>query len=296
LTTTPTFEYGVPFLGTSIFDGTNGYLYLNGGFGASYAFNSTFNYTNILVGHSPTGDYLRGYITEAYLFPNALSNSDRIALEQNILFYHAPPLVSGYVSKWYDQSGNSRDATQTDPTEQPSIMMPPYGTASIYPTVMFNGAQFLSTSTGMPINADYSKVAVFSYFDSTKANNIIGGTASNTHAFYMNNSNYICLFQYSACYATSTLPMTANASYAVAATYTNGSPTRTGIVYRSNTQGGTGSTGHANGSDTSISLGAYNGGNFFYGTLSEAMVFGRSLSAADRTTLYNDERGYFGTQ
>lgn len=301
LTTTPTFEYGVPFLATSIFDGANGYLYLNGNKGASYAFNSTFNYTNLYVANSPTSDYFTGYVQEIYLMPVALSSSDRTILQQNILAYYSPPLVAGYVSKWYDQSGNSHDMVQTDSTMQPEITMPPYGNNTTYPVVLFNGAQSLSTTGGMPTNADYSKTAVFSYFTyngsgSLGANNLISGTASNSHAFYTNGTNYICLFQYNGCYATSTLPMTTNTTYAISGTYTNSSPTRTGVVYRTNTQGGTGSTGHANGSDTSIALGTYVNSNYFYGTMSEAMIFARSLSIGDRTTIYNDERAYFGAQ
>lgn len=81
---------------------------------------------------------------------------------------------------------------QTNPMLQPTLILPPYGSNTIVPTVMFNGAQNLWASSGMPTSADYSKVAVFSTFNLGTSNNVIAGysgTTSTSHAFFMSGSS-----------------------------------------------------------------------------------------------------------
>jgi len=240
---------------------------------------------------------LDGYISEVITYASQLSTTNRQWLEQNILQYYAPPLPAAFVTKWYDQSGNGYDAVQTSPVLQPTLVMPMYGIANNRPTINFNGNQALYTTGGMPTSADYSKVAVFSYFDSTQSNNIISdGSGSNIHAFYVRaNSSSLRLYHTgdfasaSATYATTT-----NTNYAAAATYVQSS--KTGTVYVFNQSAGSGTTTTSN-TSSAIQLGCHNTlGNGHYGTISEAMVFSRVLSTADRNAIYTAERGYYGAQ
>jgi trimeric autotransporter adhesin len=52
---------------------------------------------------------------------------------------------NGFVKIWYDQSGNGRHATQTDPTRQPQIVSNGViETQNGLPTLFFDGADFMS--------------------------------------------------------------------------------------------------------------------------------------------------------
>jgi hypothetical protein len=246
--------------------------------------------------YSNTSEFWNGTISEVIVYSSALTPTQVQALSQKQLQYFAPPLPAAYVTKWYDQSGNGRDMVQTNPMMQPSIMLPPYGSNTVVPTISFNGSQALTSNTGMPTSANYSKVVVFSYNVVNTYNNIFSSyLTTNAHALYMANSNYLNLYQNTAFYVTSTLPMAINTMYSTLATYTETSPAKAGVVYRGNAQGGTGTTASSN-TDASLELGAYNDCCFLFGTISEAMVFARSLSAADRTAIYTDEQNYFSSQ
>jgi len=309
---------GVPFQSTCYHDSSNNlYLYINGAQGPAGSV-GTVNLApdNLILGAGQTsasgiGAYLTGTISELIIYNSALTTANRQTVERNQMSYHAVPLPIAYVSKWYDQSGNGNDLTQTIPLLQPSLMMPAYGSNTSYPTVMFNGGQFLSSSTGMVSNADCSEAVVFSYFDSTKSNDIIGATSNNTHDLYMGGtggtpSNALRITARNASGAadaivTSSLTMNTNTNYAIASTWTQTTPSRTFTLYRSNSSGGSASTGNSN-SDTSIELGAYNARfgetnyGFLNGAVSEAMIFARSLNSTDQTLIYTDEQNNFSSQ
>jgi hypothetical protein len=65
------------------------------------------------------------YISEVIYYPSDQSTKRR-AIEENIANHYGITLAAfsrdGTVSTWYDQSGNTNDATQTDPTKQPKIV------------------------------------------------------------------------------------------------------------------------------------------------------------------------------
>lgn len=238
--------------------------------------------------------YLNGYIGEILTYGAQQTEANREFLEQNQLQYFADQLPAAFVTKWYDQSGNGYDAAQTSPVLQPTLVLPMYGSSNNRPTINFSGNQYLYTTGGMPTSADYSKAVVFSYFYTGSANNIISDI-TDQHAFYMNAGNNLTMYHsgiFAAAAAAYT--MTANTNYAAAATYVQS--TKGGTVYVFNQSAGTGTAAHSN-TSSGIELGCHNGlGNYFYGTISEAMIFSRVLSTTDRTNLYYDERGYFGAQ
>lgn len=103
--------------------------------------------------------------------------------------------------------------------------------------MVFNGGQYLSVATGMPSTADFSKVAVYSYFDSILQNPIIGSLSTSSNRLYMGGTNYMKLWNNSN-FLTSNLAVATSIPYAVSMAFLQVSPTRTGTLYRSNISGG----------------------------------------------------------
>lgn len=234
--------------------------------------------------------FANAYISEVFLYSNTFNTTTRQNVERSLLNYYTPPVPIAYVTKWYDQSGNGYDMLQPSPTLQPTLIMPRYGSNANRPSVNFNGSQKMYNSAGMPTTADYTKVAVFSYYN-TQNNNII---SNGDHALYMNGSTNVTLY-HSGNFATSpnSLATLANQTYAVSASFVQS--THTGTVYRLNVAG-TPAVRNVDNTTASSMLGSHGNGNFLKGTISEVMVFARVLNATDRTAIYNDERAYFGAQ
>lgn len=76
-------------------------------------------------GAAPQTDF-DGPIAEVVLVSGVTSATDRTLLEQSQAAYYgityATTLPSGFVTTWYDQSGNARNATQTTAANQPRIV------------------------------------------------------------------------------------------------------------------------------------------------------------------------------
>jgi len=84
---------------------------------------------------------------------NSDQSSNRPSIEANINSYYSiyTPTTNGFVVTWYDQSGNSNDATQSTPAAQPKIVsggsLVTEGT-SAKPAVEFtDGSHYLQSGT-----------------------------------------------------------------------------------------------------------------------------------------------------
>jgi len=93
----------------------------------------------------------------------------------------------GYVTKWYDQSGNARDLSQTTTANQPEISG--YGGANPFsakPAITLNGTTMCleRVDTGLPLlSATYTTIT---YRNSIATSNILGyGVASNGSVVYL---------------------------------------------------------------------------------------------------------------
>jgi len=237
---------------------------------------------------------LNGYIGEVLTYSSQITTANRLALERNQLQYFATPLPAAYVTKWYDQSGNGNDAVQTNPMFQPTLMISPSGSNTTVPTVMFNGGQYLASSTGHPTTSDYSKAAVFSYFNNSNgSNNIISSNGASGRGSFVINGTYANLVHNLYTFATNTWSLSFNQPYSLIVTYVESS--KTGTIYALNTSVGSSASSYS-ATTTPISLGTANYANYLYGNISEAIVFPRVLSAADRTAIYTDEQNYFSSQ
>jgi hypothetical protein len=95
---------------------------------------ATYASTGITFGGDASSTYaaLTGYLCDVIFFSTALSATDRAYIEWSQAQYYgisgiavasmpaSPP--SGYVTKWYDQSGNGKDLLQATTTNQPKIV------------------------------------------------------------------------------------------------------------------------------------------------------------------------------
>lgn len=242
------------------------------------------------IGSVQGSSYINGNIAEVILYSTDLGTTDRQTIEQSALKYYAAPMPVAYVIKRYDQSGNGYDMLQPSPTLQPTQIMPRYGSNANRPAINFNRSQKMYNNAGIPTTADYTKVAVFSYYNA-QSNNII---SNGDHAFYMGRSTNVILWhQGNFASSPGSLATLANQNYAVSATFAQS--THTGTVYRLNAAG-TPIVASANNTIAASMLGSHGPGSFLKGTISEIMVFARVLSATDRTAIYNDERTYFAVQ
>jgi hypothetical protein len=74
-----------PFIAVSQYNGTNGYLWLNGSPGSlpSFASSGTFAITKYGIGDeaNPTGEYWQGYIGEVIIFNTSLTDNQRQQVE-----------------------------------------------------------------------------------------------------------------------------------------------------------------------------------------------------------------------
>lgn len=290
-----TFSYNAPQLATSVVNGSNAYVYMNGGQGgASGAWpSSNFSITNVRLGGSTglaNNEMLLGYVGEYYLYTTALSDVDRGTVEKNILQYYRAPIQAGYVSIWYDQSGNGYNASQVVPALQPTISLPRYGSGNNRPIVNFDGTQGLITATGMPTSSNYTKNVVYSYYDNTATNNAVSSTTDN-HAFGMSGGNTLNVY-HSGTVATSAA-LSLSTLYSMFGTFNNATTSAT--VYTNNVAGTSGTTA-VTVSNPAITLGSHRYHYFLKGTISEALIFNRILSATDRTNIYNDQCDYYGSQ
>jgi hypothetical protein len=100
-----------------------------------------------------------GYLQEVVFYASDQS-SNRPKIEANINNYYSiyTNTNNGFVTTWYDQSGNGRDATQTTAANQPQIV----SSGSVIeengkPAVQFDGSDdYFNLTTSIATNVDYT--------------------------------------------------------------------------------------------------------------------------------------------
>lgn len=191
---------------------------------------------------------------------------------------------NGFVTIWYDQIANGRNASQATAASQPQIVTggvvnrTPNGIPSLY----FAGANFVGLPSALALQS-LNAVAVYDIAAQFQTNNYpsifgSGPTPSTMPAFYgVANSKAFG----------SNLPVKASPNYNI---YTNGN--NTGTV--SNIQAPNIVTIIANSVTTSIS--GYRIGNGDYawrGYIPELIVFGSALTTTDRQNLERNQGAYY---
>jgi hypothetical protein len=193
-------SYDRPFIGTSVFTGTNNTLFRNGTNGTTVVSSGTFGYSNYGVGRDPglvtTGRHV-GHIYEVILYSQSLNNQAQTAIEGYLgwkwgiaapLFNptNIPNLVlwldaadstsialsGSNVTQWNDKSGRGCNATQVTSARQPTY-------DSITKQLKFARAssQYLDLpdSTLPAGNSAYSYFIVASFTQLTSNLGLIGG-------------------------------------------------------------------------------------------------------------------------
>lgn len=192
----------------------------------------------------------------------------------------------GFVVTWYDQSGNSNDATQSTAVIQPLIM--DNGVIlreGANPTVYFNGGKAFSLTSTLAVNADFSVFGVQAR-----------STTSNSLFIFANSGSGE---PYNALQFTD-----GNAYFTTNSAYVGGADAVTGIrlfssfrasstltLYR-NGASVSGLSGAVSGSTTYNRIGVRNAVSFATGNISEAIYFNSDKSAS-RTGIESNINSYY---
>jgi len=134
---------------------------------------ATYASTGMTFGGDAQSTYaaLTGYLNEIVFFSAALSQTDEKYIQWSQAQYYGisgvtiaampatPP--SGYIAKWYDQSGNGRDLLQATTTNQPKIVNA--GVINVQgalPAVPLDGANYYMGQSTLSISNPYTANAV----------------------------------------------------------------------------------------------------------------------------------------
>jgi trimeric autotransporter adhesin len=201
---------------------------------------------------------------------------------------------SGFVTAWYDQSGNGRHATQTDPARQPRIVNNGViETQNGRPAVVFDGVndRLATVSTTLGITSSATLVVVTQLSSRTPPEQgIVGSDDLNTRfGFFITGSN-----------AMRWNPVTANSIEAPSVT---GAQILVGTVQSGATVLFRNGTSIATGTDPTGTMSStpFNIGNMlpdttlphFSGTVAEVLASPSVLSATDRQTLERNQGLYY---
>ena len=190
-----------------------GDLYLNGASKALNQFSKSIN-SNILVsmiqlsqvgyfnligndrGYAAPAGYFKGYYSEIIIYPTSQA-TNRTLIESNMNGYYSI-YGDGYVTKWYDQSGSGRDATQVTSSSQPQIVS---GCSLILrsgkPAIYFDGVDdTLRLSTVLPISDITTLFTVaFANYENSSNDIVFGRRNATSYRFGGGNSliNSLCI-------------------------------------------------------------------------------------------------------
>lgn len=196
---------------------------------------------------------------------------------------------SGFVTKWYDQSGNGNDASQATAANQPQLAL--NATPSGKPALVASGSQYLI----VPALTIAQPISIIASVSRT------GNTAAVTDMFYNGNSPVTLQFSASA----NTVRFTANAIanplisataadsvfHTLAAIADDGGSASALFVNGTKTTGTVG-TGTLVGTSGIFASSA--GGNPMTGDLTTLLLFPSLVTDTQVTTITNSERAYGG--
>lgn len=153
---------------TADFNGTYGHVLMNSGGGTTTNTNATeFG----RIGGFYTFELSNGWLTEAILYTSTLTQAQREVVRNNEMAYYnfnsAMP-GTGFITKWYDQSGNGYDLSQPTTLLQPRIQ---WDNVTNRPAIAFNGTStFLTSPSTLNItSSQLTGFAVANLFDSVNA-------------------------------------------------------------------------------------------------------------------------------
>ena len=197
---------------------------------------------------------------------------------------------SGFVTIWYDQSGNGLNATQVNLANQPRIVNAgAIDRRNLYPTLVFSGGQFLVTS------ANYSNAAVFSttsvaFVNTTNSGIFQIGTVNTLGSLFAEGGNWTA--------RTGTDGSKGSGLTAfnfpfqleqLSATYTSGTQT----IFRRGIVGSNGNSSLNAATNTTINIGNLTSVYNLNGGVSELIIYNSLLSTTNRQTVEANQFSYY---
>lgn len=212
----------------------------------------------------------------------------------------------GFIATWYDQSGGSRDLTQSTASKQPKIVSSGAIVAGVASKISadFDGTDDqLFTAVGVTI-ADIITASAYTAFTVFEADAIDTGTAApyQYDGVWNDSGGYMGLHlrdtSSASFYNWDTHADIASRTMSTGTDYLSEARHESGTIYHKLNAGTETSTAS---SDTGslagrLVLGGYTGGSspYFNGRTSEVIFFSSALSSGDRTTVSNDVMGFYG--
>lgn len=293
----------------------NSKIYANGSLLETKTISMNLSPNWILVGvygnGTATGSYfLKGNVSEAIIFNAALSTANRQAIERSQgHYYNISGLQDGYVTTWYDQSGNGRDATQATAANQPVLKPVALVSPTSYklsPGVAFDGSNdglATAASTAWPSGANARTMSVVYQYNNMPTG--AGGTAffygsgANGNSSAIDTSTVASagdgflgwggtsynIYAGNSLDARMTHRVTASFDGSNVVVYLNGSATANGARTVNTT------------SNTTLNLGKTSSGSYPYymdASIAEAILYNAVLSSSQVSTLNTAQTSAFG--
>jgi len=213
---------------------------------------------------------------------------------------------SGFVTKWYDQSGNARDVVQTTAAKQPRIV-----NAGVIdkkngrPVLIFSGAQGLTNASALNYTGSGLWTANGVAYTTTTATTLsfvdadAGPTLNRMAQFLRTLSNAkVETIAFSSggtinYNAASTGTISANSMYVATGVRPSGSVT----IYLNGTAGATLATASVSTMNPTFNIGQNANspaGTFMSGGAAEVLMFASGISDADRNLLERQQGAYYG--
>ena len=194
---------------------------------------------------------------------------------------------SGFVTKWYDQSGNGFDVSQGTAATQPQISLA--STPSGVPSVLFSGSQFLQVASGWVGVSQPQSLAAVAQISNITAGFVAvsrGSATNDTPQMFLSGSNTVAI------QAPTQLAATAsNAAFHSFIAVFSGAGSSIDVD-GTITSGNTG-TNFTTGTFTIASNTA--GGSPLTGNICEVIGFNVGLTTTQQGSLRSSQKSYWGT-
>ena len=187
----------------------NAHAFVGTSSGANYYFNGSSIYSDSLTGSNATRNDLyigtkenvtthdtQGYISE-FIFYDSDQSSNFFKIQSNINNHYGlyTAAEDGFVNTWYDQSGNSNNATAPADTNEPKIVS---AGSLLADGIDFDGSDdYLQCTSALGITTDTSAFTVVKLDTTAGAQFIVGNRdgAGDGSIMYNSSGNFIHLFQ-----------------------------------------------------------------------------------------------------
>lgn len=198
--------------------------------------------------------------------------------------------TNGFVTTWYDQTGNLRHLTQATTASQPQVVSSgAYLKQDNNPALVFAAGQWMTLSTGS-ISQPYSRSSVFQIDSRVAGHTLLGPAATGTSGrLYEDTTSSISMDAGTPVSINSSSGTGATGQYTIAELYNNASSTRSvnGVVATISP-----GTGAIDGLNVNAD---YLGSSLAATRFTEVIFWNTALDITSRQTLTLNQRSYFTT-